>query len=73
MAYIVQKREYEHQMKSLFHHSLIKIIVLYHLKELNIAWSTFIANPIFTDSSTQNVKSIPSSSQPSTPFLHLSP
>ena len=32
MAYIVQEREYEHQMKSLFHHSLIKIIVLYHLK-----------------------------------------
>ena len=52
MTYIVQKRDYEHKMKSLFHHSLIKIIVLYHLKELNIAWSTFIANLIFTDSST---------------------
>lgn len=53
-------------MISLFRHSLIKITVLYHLKEINIAWSTFIANPIFTNSSTQNVQSIPSSSHPST-------
>ena len=66
MACIVQKMEYEHQMKSLFHHSLIKIIVIYHLKELNIAWSTFIANPIFTDLSIQNVQNVPSASHPST-------
>lgn len=66
MAQIVEKREYEHQMKSRIHHSLIKIIVLYHLKELNIRWSTFIANPIFIDSSTWNVQSIPSPYHPST-------
>lgn len=77
ISHISQKREYKDQMKSLFHHSLIKIIVLYHLKELNIAWSTFIANPIFTNAPTQNVQSIPSSSHPSTsippshPIHHL--
>ena len=66
VAYIPQRREYKDQMKILFHHSIIKIIVLYHLKELNIAWSTFIANPIFTQVSTQNVQDIPSSSHPPT-------
>lgn len=66
IEYIFKKIEYEHQMKSIFHHSLIKIIVLYHLNELNIAWSTFIANPIFTDPSIHNVKNVPSSSHPST-------
>lgn len=71
MAYIVLKMEYEHQMKSVFQHSLIEIIVLYHLKELNIGWSTFIANPIFIDPSIQNVQSVPSSSHPST-FIHPS-
>jgi len=42
MAYIAQKREHKDKMRSLFHHALIKIIVLYHVKELDIAWSTFI-------------------------------
>ena len=66
MAFIVQKREYEHQMRSLFHHSLIKIIVFYNLNELNIAWSTFIANDIFIETSTQHTQNVPSSSHPST-------
>ena len=72
MAYIVQKREPKDQMKSLFHHALIKIIVPYHLKELNIAWSTFIANPIFTHASTQNVQNMPSSLHPPPPPLTTS-
>ena len=72
MAYFAKKIEHKDQMKSLFHHSLIKIIVLYHLKELNIAWSTFIANPFFTHASTQNVQNIPSSSHPPSPPLSLS-
>lgn len=72
MSYIAQKREPKDQMKSLFHHALIKIIVLYHLKELNIAWSTFIANPIFTHTSTQNVQNMPSSSHSPSPPLSSS-
>ena len=52
MAYVSQKREPKDEMKILFHHALIKIIVLYHLKELKIAWIRFISNPIFTHSST---------------------
>jgi len=66
MTYIVQKREYEHQMRSIFHHSLIKIIVLHHLKQLNIPWSAFIANEIFTDPFIQHVQDVPSSFHPST-------
>ena len=61
-------------MKGLFHHSLIKIIVLYHLKDINIAWSTFIANPIFTQASTQDIPSLshPPSSIPSSQPMHYS-
>ena len=49
MAFIAQKREYEHQMKIIFHHSLIKIIFLYHLNELKISWDTFIPHGILRD------------------------
>lgn len=73
MAFIVQKMEDEYQMRSLFHHSLIKIIVLYHLNELNIAWSTFIANDIFREPSNQHAQNVPSSSHPSTSILPSQP
>ena len=66
MAFIVQKREYEHQMSSLFHHSLIKIIVLHHLDDLKIAWEIFISNEIFTVPPIENDQYAPSSSHPST-------
>ena len=71
MAYIVQKRDYDHQMKSLFHHSLIKIIVLHHLNQLNIAWDNFIANEIFTVPPTPHAQDMPSSSHP-TIIIHSS-
>ena len=34
-------------MSSLYHYSLIKMIVLHHLSLLNISWETFIAHEIF--------------------------
>lgn len=73
MAYIFQKREYENKMKSIFHHSHIKIIILHHLKQLNISWSTFITNDIFTDLFIQHVKYVPSSSHPSTSIPSYQP
>lgn len=50
-------------MHSIFHHSLIKMIVLHHLDQLGIAWETFIANEIFNEPPTQPAPRIrPSSS-----------
>ena len=66
MAYIVQKRDYNHRMKSLFHHSLIKIIFLPHLDKLNISWDTFIANEIFTAPPIQHAQAVPPPSHLST-------
>ena len=34
-------------MSSIYHYSLIKMIVLHHLNLLNISWETFISNDIF--------------------------
>ena len=65
MAYIVQKRDYDHQMRSLFHHSLIKIIFLHHLDKLNISWDTFIANDIFTAPPIQHAQAMPPPYHPS--------
>lgn len=61
MTYKVQHIEYELQMNNLFHHSLIKIIVLHHLKQLNIAWETFIEAKVFTSPSNQPARPIPPS------------
>ena len=78
MAYIVQNRDYNHQMKSLFHHSLIKMIFMHQLEQKNISWDTFIANEIFTTPPCQHEQSIPSSSHPpiysspSQPISHTS-
>lgn len=47
MAYIVQKKPHHQQMSSIYHYSLIKVIVLHHINLLNIFWDTFIANDIF--------------------------
>lgn len=47
MAHFVQKKPYPQQMSSLYHYSLIKMIVLHHLSLLNISWETFIAHDIF--------------------------
>jgi len=48
MAYTSQGKKCDLQMNKLFHHSLIRIIVLHHLNQLNISWETFIANDAFT-------------------------
>ena len=55
-------------MPSIFHHSLIKMIVLHHLDQLGIAWETFIDNEIFNEPPTQPAPRIPpsSSTHPST-------
>jgi len=47
ITYIVQKKSYPQQMSSIYHYSLIKMIVLHHLNLLNISWDTFIVNDIF--------------------------
>lgn len=68
MTYIAQKRDLAHQMHSIFHHSLIKMIVLHHLDQLGITWEAFIANEIFNEPPTQPTPCIPpsSSTHPST-------
>ena len=53
-------------MKMIFHHSLIKIIVLHHLDQLNISWSTFIENDIFTTPPIQHAHAVPPPYHPST-------
>jgi len=47
MAFIVQRKPYPQQMSSLYHYSLIKVIVLHHLSLLNIPYETFISHEIF--------------------------
>ena len=48
MAYIVQKRDYNQKIQSLFHHSLMKMVVMHQLYRKKIPWDTFIAHDIFT-------------------------
>ena len=47
MAFIVKKKPYPQQLTSIFHYSLIKIIVLHQLNLLNMPWETFISNEMF--------------------------
>ena len=49
MSYIVQKRDYPPQMQSLFHHSLIKMVVLHQLQQKGIPWEVSIAHEVFTN------------------------
>lgn len=64
MAYKVQHRNSEIQQNSLFHHSLIKIIVLRHLTQLNIDWETLIGEEVFLPSSNQPPRPTSSSTPP---------
>ena len=48
MAYIVHKRDFPWQMQSLFHHSLIKMVVMHQLQHKGIPWETFISHEVFT-------------------------
>ena len=78
MAYIVKKRDCNQQMQSLFHHSLIKMVVMHQLQHKNIPWDAFIANDIFNTIPSHHEKDIPSSSHPpvspypSHPAIHTS-
>ena len=70
MSFIAQKIDYGHQMQSIFHNSLIKMIVLHYLDQLNIAWDTFISNEIFIVQPIEHGQEAPSSSHPPT-FIPL--
>ena len=45
---IMQKRPPSQQMSSLFHHSLIKVIVSHQLEQQGIPWEVFITHDDFT-------------------------
>jgi hypothetical protein len=47
MAHIVKKKPYPQQLNSIYHYSLIKIIVLHQLNLLNMPWETFISHEMF--------------------------
>ena len=79
MAYIVKTRDYKQKMQSLFHHSLIKMVVMHQLQQENIPWDTLITNEVFTTPPGHHQQDIPSSSNPpistspSHPTVHTSP
>ena len=66
-------------MQSLFHHSLIKMVVMHQLQQKKISWDAFIANEVFTTPPSHHDQDIPSSSHPpistspSHPDVHTSP
>lgn len=47
MAHIVKRKPYPQQLYSIFHYSLIKIVVLHQLNLLNMPWETFISHEMF--------------------------
>ena len=79
MSYIVQKRHPSQQMQSLFHHSLIKMVVMHQLEQKGIPWEVFIAHEVFTNPQPHPQQNMPSSSHPhvltppSYPDEHVSP
>ena len=66
MASLVKKRSYDDQMPSLFHHSLIKMIVLHQLEQQGIPWEVFISHDVFTNPEAFIQQNLPSTSQPPT-------
>ena len=71
MASTVQKKAPPLQIPSLFHHSLIKIIILHQLEKKEVPWDVFISHPDFSTvpplhiSPTQPIhRPIPLSSRP---------
>jgi len=47
MATLVQRKPLRQQFSSLYHFSLIKIVVLHQLSLLSISWDTFISHEVF--------------------------
>ena len=62
MSSIVQRRHPSYKMQSIFHHSLIKMIVLHQLEKHAIPWEVFISHDVFTNPQPLPLKSLPSSS-----------
>ena len=62
MDYIVKNRDHNKQMHNIFHHSLIKMVVMNQLQHKNIPWDAFIANEVFTTAPIHHEHNIPSSS-----------
>jgi len=62
IAQKVQHRQSDYE-RSLFHHSLIKIIILHQLTENNITWETFIQTNALLSSISQ-IASLSTSSAP---------
>ena len=48
MASTVQKKPPSQQTTCLFHHSLIKVIILHQLEKREVSWDTFITHPDFS-------------------------
>ena len=49
MASTIQKKPPSKKIACLFHHSLIKIIILHHLENREVSWDTFITHPNFSN------------------------
>ena len=73
MASAINTKSYDHQMPSLFHHSLIKMIILYQLEKQGVSWETFISHDVFAYPRAFIQQSLPSTSQPSTSTHPSSP
>ena len=78
MASTVQKKAPSPQIPSLFHHSLIKIIILHQLEKKEVPWDVFISHPDFSTippvhiSPTQPVhRPVPLSSRPTPRRLQI--
>ena len=81
MSYVVRRRNHSQQMQSLFHHSLIEMVVLHQLEQKGIPWDVFIAHEVFTSPQPPHQPKFPSSSTqvsspqgnlPSSPSLNAS-
>lgn len=60
MSFAVQKRSYTQQMHSLFHRSLIKMVVSHQLDQKGVPLDVFIAYEIFTSPQPHRQPSLPS-------------
>ena len=61
MSSNMKKRPPTQQMTSLFHHSLIKVIVTHQLDQQGIPWEEIIAHDDFTNSPSIRLQNVPSS------------
>ena len=65
MASTVQKKPPSQQTSCLFHHSLIKVIILHQLEKKEISWDNFIAHPYFAAVPSFHTSPSPSTHHPS--------